>query len=185
MTRDTDELAPETYRDYLRALARLHMFDWLGARLDASDLVQETLLRAQEARDQFRGATPAEMKAWLRAILARTLYNAARHNAQAKRNVRRERSLDVSVEESSRRLEAWLAADQTSPSQCVAREERFAQLVAALEELPPDQRSVLLLKHCEGLSVSEIATRLDVTLAAVAGLLRRGLQKLRERMGSS
>lgn len=178
----TDPLTPECHRDYLIALARIQMFGWLGSRLDASDLVQETLLKAQETRDQFRGATAFEMRAWLRTILARTLANAARHHAQAKRNARQERSLDHSLEESSRRMDAWLAADQTSPSQRVMREERYEQLALALEQLPDDQRAVIVLKHAQGLSVAEIGARLELTVASVAGLLRRGLQQLREAM---
>jgi RNA polymerase sigma-70 factor (ECF subfamily) len=177
---DGDELAPEAHRDYLRALARLHLFDWLGARLDASDVVQETLLRAREAQDQFRGTTAAELRAWLRTILSRVLLNAARHHGQAKRDARNERRLDASLDESSRRLDAWLAADQTSPSQGAARSERLARLAAALDELPPAQRAVILLKHAEGCPVAEIGLRLGLTTAAVAGLLRRGLQRLRE-----
>ena len=175
----TNQLTPECHRDYLVALARIQMFGWLGARLDASDLVQETLLRAQEAREQFRGSTELELRAWLRTILARTLANAARHHAQARRNARQERSIDHSIEESSRRMDAWLAADQTSPSQRVLRDERYEQLAIALEQLPDDQRAVIVLKHAQGMSVAEIGVRLELTIASVAGLLRRGLQQLR------
>jgi RNA polymerase sigma-70 factor, ECF subfamily len=179
---EANHRAPECHRDYLLALARIQLFGWLGARLDASDLVQETLLKAQEARDQFRGTTAMEMRAWLRTILARTLANVARHHAQAKRNARQELSLDHSLEDSSRRLDAWLAAEQTSPSQRVLREERYDQLAEALERLPDDQRAVIVLKHAQGLSVAEIGARLELTVASVAGLLRRGLQQLRESM---
>lgn len=175
-----DSMTPEGQRDYLVALARIHLFGWLGTRLDASDLVQETLVRAHEAREQFRGSSEPELRAWLRSILARTLANAARHHEQAKRNVRQERSLDHALEESSRRLDAWLAADQTSPSQHVLRDERYAQLALALERLPDDQRAVIVLKHAQGLSVAEIGTSLGTSIASVAGLLRRGLQTLRE-----
>ena len=175
-----DSMTPEGQRDYLVALARIQMFGWLGTRLDASDLVQETLVRAHEAREQFRGSSETELRAWLRTILARTLANVARHHEQAKRNVRQERSLDHALEESSRRLDAWLAADQTSPSQHVLRDERYAQLALALERLPDDQRAVIVLKHAQGLSVAEIGTSLGTSIASVAGLLRRGLQTLRE-----
>ena len=60
---------------YLCSLARIQVAarPWLAAKLDASDMVQQTLLKAHAARDQFRGRSAAEMAGWLRRILARTL----------------------------------------------------------------------------------------------------------------
>ena len=66
----------EQHRDYLRILARLQLSPALRGELDPSDVVQLTLLKACEAIGQFRGRTTAELAAWLRRILARTLANA-------------------------------------------------------------------------------------------------------------
>lgn len=182
--RDTaSELCPEHYRDYLLALARFQVAARLGAKLDASDIVHDALLRAHQARADFAGTTPAEMKAWLRTILARTLANAARLFQRDKRDIARECSLEAELAESSCRLDAFLAADQTSPSSRASQEELLGRLAAALDELPPHQRSVVVLKHTQRLPVAEIAARLGLSVAAVAGLLRRGLQRLRERLG--
>jgi RNA polymerase sigma-70 factor, ECF subfamily len=60
----------ESYREYLRLLARMNMDPRLQARIDRSDIVQQTLLKAHEKQDQFRGKTDAERAAWLRTILA-------------------------------------------------------------------------------------------------------------------
>lgn len=181
-----DGLAIETHRGYLRALARLQVAarPWLAPKLDASDLVQQALLKAHAARDQFRGRTPEEMAAWLRQILARTLANALRGLGQAKRDAGAEQSLEADLDASRGRLDAWLAADQTSPSERAGAHERADQLTAAVAALPDDQREAILLKHCHGTSLAEIAERTGRTIPAVAGLLRRGLQTLRERMGS-
>ncbi len=182
---DADALAIERFRGYLSAIARLQVAarPWVAAKLDASDLVQQSLLSAHAAQHQFRGQTPAEMAGWLRQILNRTLANALRSLGQAKRDVGAERSLDADLEASSCRLDAWLAADQTSPSEYALRSERAAQLATAVDTLPADQREVLLLRHCQGLSLDEIAQTLQRSHAAIAGLLRRGLQQLRERLG--
>lgn len=177
-----DPVAVEAFRSYLCALARIQVAarPWLAAKLDASDLVQQTLLKAHAARDQFRGHTPAEMAGWLRQILTRTLANELRALGQHKRDAGAERSLEADLDASSCRLDAWLAADQSTPSEHVVRSERAASLAAAVERLPPDQREVVLLKHCHGLPLADIATRLGRSPASVAGLLRRALERLRE-----
>src|SRR5262249_29426422 len=104
------------YRDYLRVMARVQLPAQLRGKLDPSDLVQQALLRAHAKQAQFRGRTPAEEAGWLRAILANTLAEAGRRFARQQRDVTREQSLDAALAESSARLEAWLAAHDSSPS---------------------------------------------------------------------
>jgi len=172
----------EQFRDYLRLLARLHLDERLRGKIDPSDLVQQTLLKAYQALGQFRGQSSAEMAAWLRQILANTLANAVRDLARAKRDVTLERSLETSLADSSARLEAWLIAEQSSPSQLAARNEQLLLLGQALANLPSDQREVLLLRHYQGWSLPQIADHLGRTRPAVASLLRRGLKQLREHL---
>ncbi|CAN5311489.1 N/A [soil metagenome] len=185
MGAETDPEMVERHRGYMAALARLQLAarPWLASRLDASDLAQQVMLKAHAARAEFRGNSPGEFVAWLRQILNRTLANELRHNAQAKRDVGAERSLEADLEASSCRLDAWLAADHTSPSERASNHEHAAALATAVDALPADQRAVVLLKHCQGLTLNEIATHTERTPAAVAGLLRRGLARLRELLG--
>jgi RNA polymerase sigma-70 factor, ECF subfamily len=172
----------ERFRAYLHLLARLQLDPRLQGKLDASDLVQQTLLKAHQALGQFRGQTTAEQAAWLRQILAHTLANAVRDLARAKRDVALERSLEASLGESSSRLEAMLAADQSSPSERAVRNEQLLQLTEALAGLPEPMREVLVLRHCQGWSLGEISAHLGRSRAAVASLLRRGLKQLREHL---
>jgi RNA polymerase sigma-70 factor (ECF subfamily) len=173
----------ERHRDYLRVLARAQLNGALRGKLDSSDVVQQTLLRAHEKREQFRGQGPAEEAGWLRAILANVLAEAARRFTRQRRDIRAERSLDAAVEDSSARLEAWLAADQSTPSQAATRHEQVARLASALGALPDDQRQALEMRHLQGLPVAVIGQRMNRTEPAIAGLLRRGLKRLRELMG--
>ena len=182
MDRDADGRGLDQFRDYLRLLARLRLDPRLRAKLDPSDVVQQTLLRAHQAAGQFRGQGRPEQAAWLRQILANTLANALRDLARAKRDVALERSLEGCLADSSSRLEGWLAADQSSPSQRAERNEQLLQLSEALVGLPEAMREVLLLRHCQGWSLAEISAHLGRSRPAVASLLRRGLKQLREHL---
>jgi RNA polymerase sigma-70 factor (ECF subfamily) len=182
-TTDDPAVPLERFREYLRLLARMQIEPRLQAKLDPSDLVQQTLLKAHQAVEQFRGHTAAEQAAWLRQILANTLANAIRDFGRAKRDVGLERSLETALADSSARLEAWLIAPDASPSQQAERNEQLLNLAEELARLPEIQREVLLLRHCEGWSLAEIGTHLGRTRAAVASLLRRGLQQLRGHLG--
>src|SRR5262249_46543633 len=122
------DLGLERYRDYLRLLAQIQFDARLQGKIDASDLVQETLLKAHQARDQFEGQDGAELAAWLRKILANTLIDAVRRFTSERRDVALEQSVEASIHESSARLEAWLAADQSSPNEQLERQERLLQL---------------------------------------------------------
>jgi RNA polymerase sigma-70 factor, ECF subfamily len=166
----------EDYRDYLHLLARLQLDPRLRGKLDPSDVVQQTLVKAHQNRKRFRGRTAGEEAGWLRRILANTLIDAVR---KFQREVDLERDLAQAVGESSARLEAWLAADQSSPSEIAVRNEQLLELARALARLPEDQRTVVELHHLRDASVAEIAAQLGRTKASVAGLLRRGLQNLR------
>lgn len=172
----------DNYRDYLLLLARLHLGPRLQAKLDPSDLVQETLLKAHQQRQAFRGQTEQEWAAFLRRILANTLADAARHFGRDKRNVGREQPIGIDLEQSSARLEAWLAAEQSSPSERVQRQELLLRLGTAMAQLPEDQRIAVMMRYLQqpASPVIEIAATLERTPKAVSGLIARGLTRLRQ-----
>jgi RNA polymerase sigma-70 factor, ECF subfamily len=172
-------LALEKYRDYLRVLAQVHFDDRLQGKLDPSDIVQETLLKAHNAQDQFSGGSGAELAAWLRKILANSIIDAVRRFTAEGRDVGLERSLEKSFMESSQRLEAMLANKEATPDRQAQWHEQLLQLAAALGRISEEQRTAIELKHLKGMSVKEIGERLGRSEAGVAGLLRRGLKELR------
>jgi RNA polymerase sigma-70 factor (ECF subfamily) len=172
----------ERFGAYLRLLAELLLNRHLRlrAKLAPSDIVQETLLRAHQKRDQFRGKTDEELKAWLRQILTHVVSNRAREFLDvAGRDAAREVSLQEAVEQSSGRLEAWLAADQSSPSQRAQRNEQMECLARALESLPEHQRQAVVLHYFQGMTLEEVSAAIGKSLSAVGGLLKRGLRSLR------
>lgn len=82
-------------------------------------------------------------------------------------------------------LEVDPRADHTSPTERARRGEALAQLTFALAELPADQCRAIQLHHFEELPYAEVAREMGTTRAAVAGLIRRGLARLRERLPGS
>jgi RNA polymerase sigma-70 factor (ECF subfamily) len=172
----------ESYREYLRLLARLQLDPRLRSKLDASDVVQQTLLQAHQSWDQFRGRTVAELGQWLRQILARNLAHAGRDLRRARRDLARERSLETSLEQSASVLDRWLAAEQSSPDQRAIREERILQVAEALAALPDAQREAVVLHYLQGWPLAAIGAHLGRGPKAVGGLLHRGLVQLRAQL---
>ena len=82
-------------------------------------------------------------------------------------------------------MAGWLAAEQTSPSLAAQRNEELLRLADALAELPEPQREVVILKHCRGQTLQQIADHLDKSVPSAASLLRRGLEALRQQLVTS
>jgi RNA polymerase sigma-70 factor (ECF subfamily) len=169
-------------RDWLRWQAGVLLDDRLRGKVDVSDVVQDTLLKACQHRDQLRGQSEGEKRAWLRRILANTLTDLVRCYPQGrKRNVGREQSLDEALRRSSVRLADGLADSSVGPEHKAEQQERLLWLAAGLAGLPEEQRQAVQLRHLHGCAVDEIARQMNRSIASVAGLLRRGLDTLRQR----
>jgi RNA polymerase sigma-70 factor (ECF subfamily) len=174
----------DLYRPYLRLLAELQIDERFQAKLDASDVVQETFLEAHRGFADFRGVTERELMAWLRQILARTLLDHVHRRYRTRsRNVRLEQSLHEELDRSSHALDRGLVATQGTPSQMAARREQAVLLADALDKLPKDYRRVLVLRHLKGLKFPEVARRMDRTVGATKQLWRRAVAELRRTIG--
>ena len=177
-----DQQGAQRFRSYLRLLADVQLSPQLRRKVDASDVAQETLLRAFRNKAQFRGNGEAEQLAWLRTILANVLTDEARRYATGMRDLGKERSLQASFDDSAARLEELLNAQISSTSETADRQERLLQLAVALEQLADDERQAVQMHHLQGKPLGEIAEVLDRTKPAVASLLYRSLNKLRRSM---
>jgi RNA polymerase sigma-70 factor (ECF subfamily) len=176
--------ALDGFRSYLHMLGRLQLSGAFPGKLDLSGVVQQTLLEAHAAGDRFPWGRPDEQAAWLRRAFGCNLTDELRKLGTAARDVGREQSLEAALEESAARVETWLAADHSSPSQRAERCEQLLRLAAALEGLPEDQRTAVELHHLQGMSLAETGGRMGRSKEAVAGLLFRGLKRLRDLLGA-
>ena len=171
----------EAYRNYLHLLAEIQLNQSLRAKMDPSDLVQETCLAASRDFPQFRGHSEHELVAWLRQIMATTSGKAVRrYRGTHGRDVRREQP-QPDLDESAAAIER-LASPISSPSQRAAQRETAVILADKLAELPEHYRQAIVLHHLEGLTIAELARELGRTPAATNSLLARALIKLRSLM---
>lgn len=153
-------------------MAQRHLDGRLGARVDASDVVQQTCLSAHRNIEQFTGEEEGEFLAWLRQIHEQNIRNIFRdHLGAEKRALGREASADQF---------ASLEALTSSPSCRAMQGEDAVELARCLERLPVDQANAVRLRHLEGCTIADIARHLERSEQAVAGLLKRGMQQLRE-----
>lgn len=167
----------QVYRPYLRIIAERKLGPKLAVRVEASDVVQQTWMEAAKAFPNFAGSTEPELSAWLAAILDRNVQNLVRDNRAAKRDIRREEAPAGSATLS------WGGARQAStPSKKAIQGERALRLAAAIEELPDEQRTAIVMRHLQEKSLDDIAKELDRSKSAIAGLLYRGLRSLREKI---
>lgn len=171
----------ELYRGYLGVLARVEIGRRLQGKADASDLVQEAFLEAHRNFGRFEGTTEGQFLNWVRQILAARVANLVRHYVGTQgRDVRLEQDLAAHLDQSSRLLDAGLVAATSTPSQLASGREQAVLLADALARLPDEYRDVIVLRHLEGLTFPEVASRMDKSQDSVEKLWVRGLARLRQ-----
>ena len=167
--RSAFELLVGQHQDRLERLVSSRMGHHLCSDVEPADVVQEALLRAFGAIDRFRWSGEDSFMRWLGAIAENVILNAT------KRLSRRP----------SLRLDRSVAGSDTPPSKGLQRGERFERLESSLDQLSPDHREVILLARIEGLSMKEIACRMNRSESAVKNLLLRAIRSLRESFGDT
>ena len=162
-------------QSYLGVLAKARMQPWMAAKLDASDLVQQTMCDAHAHLDVFAGEGEGQWKAYLKRILQNNVQDIVRqYRGAEKRDVTRERSTEQ-ADGTTRPL----AADDPTPSRVAADDERDLELAAAIDQLPPDYREVILARNVRKEPFSEIAERLGRSEAATQMLWTRAIRRLK------
>ena len=172
----------DIYRNYLSLLARMDALGQLRGRMDPSDLVQETLLRAYQAFPGFRGQSELDILGWLRRILASSLADHRKQHHSQKRDVRRDQSLEMALNETSQRLNRSLFAATSSPSAHAQRREQSVALADALSRLPAEYQEVIIERQLNRRQFAEIAQDMHRSSGAVRMLWARALERLRDEL---
>lgn len=168
-------------RPYLQGVAQSQVESWLQAKVDASDLVQQTLLEAHRDFERFQGQSEGEWFAWLRRILTHNALDLVRQfHGTAKRQARREIAVRRAGDGSSIAAAAEPASPGPSPSEEVIRRDDERQIAAALAELAPDHREVIVLRNLERLPFDEVARQMNRSRPAAQMLWMRAMKKLQE-----
>jgi RNA polymerase sigma-70 factor (ECF subfamily) len=166
-------------RNYVSIAARAEVASWLKSKVDASDLVQQTLLEAHRGLANFRGTTEGEWLAWLKRILS---HNAAdfvrRYHGVEKRRAAREVSL--AGPDDSQINAPQLSDGGPTPSQLIMQKEMQLQVADAVARLPDDYQEVVILRNLQQLPFDEVAERMGRSRPAVQMLWMRAIRKLQE-----
>ena len=174
-------LALETCRPYLLLLGNRTLQPDMRVKVDASDVVQETFLKARQEFRQFQGHTREELLAWLRQVLVRSLANLRRHYCDTKkRQLLREVSL---AEIDPARLGNGLLAP-TPPPTLVAAHEQDAELQRALSCLPEHYQEVIRLRLEEDYTFEEIGQQQGRSAEAARKVWMRAIERLQEQLGA-
>lgn len=162
--------------------SKIFQYTWMmcGQREDAEEVAQDTLLKAFESFDQLR--EPEHVKAWIFRIAKNYCLMKRRRSVFAPE---RELSLDELMpgSDSPGVAASGRVPDQRElPEQRLLRAELNRELETAMQELPANYRSVVLLRDVEGLSTTEVAEVLELSVDVVKQRLHRGRLALRKRL---
>jgi RNA polymerase sigma-70 factor (ECF subfamily) len=173
---DAAERLVATYGDRVYRLA----VSITGSRPDAEEVVQDALWSVIRHVDRFRG--DSAFGSWVYRIVANAAYQKLRGRAGRKGEISLDEVLPRFHENGhAAPIEDW-SADLADPAR--STELRLA-LTAAIDELPPDYRTVMLLRDVEGLSNTEVAAVLGVTVATVKSRAHRARLFLRKRLDAA
>ena len=174
----------DRHRQRLRNMIALRLDRRLRARVDPSDVLQETLAEAARKLADFVRDRPLPFYPWLRRLaLERLIQLHRRHVRVGKRSVVREEMGLPLPDESSLRLADQLAARGSNPSARLRRHEQRDRVQTALARLSDRDREVLVLRYLEHLSTREIAAVLGLAETGVKTRQLRALRRLRDLLG--
>jgi RNA polymerase sigma-70 factor, ECF subfamily len=170
------------FREPLRKVIGLRLDPVLARRVDASDIVQDVLLEANQRLIDYLKNPTMPFHLWLRHLAQdRIIDTHRRHRGAQRRSIDKEQAIQrpAWADQSSVQLVAQLIDTEQTPASAAIQQELQRRLNGALELLGEDDREVILMRHHEQLSNQEVAAALDLSEAAASMRYLRALRKLR------
>ncbi|MCE9532034.1 MAG: sigma-70 family RNA polymerase sigma factor [Planctomycetes bacterium] len=170
------------FREPLRRVVGIRLDPVLARRVDASDIVQDVLLEANQRLIEYLRSPTMPFHLWLRHLAQdRIIDSHRRHRLAQRRSIDREQPLNrpAWADESSLQLAAQLVDTEKTPASAAIHQELQRRLEASLAELAEDDRDIILMRHHEQLSNQDVAAALNLTEAAASMRYLRALRKLR------
>lgn len=171
------------HRESLHRMIQLRMDQRIKRRVDVSDVVQDVLIEANRRLHDYLQNPAMAFHLWIRQIAKDRLIDAhRRHRVSAKRSIDREQPLAVrgGVDQSSLDFAAQLCDPQMTPAAAATQRELATHVEGAIGRLGETDREIILMRHYEQLSNSEIAAALGLTEPAASMRYLRAIRRLRE-----
>ena len=171
------------HRDRLKSMIIAYLDPRVRSRVDASDVLQETLTQAAVRLPDFAAEATA-FYPWLRGLAKQRIFTIHReHIYTGKRSVNREQSRKLhATDESVCSVADRLKDPASSPISAAIKNERKELLQQELLKLSVDEKELVMMRFVEQMSVAEIAQSLEISEAAVKSRLLRTLEKLNRRI---
>jgi RNA polymerase sigma-70 factor, ECF subfamily len=177
----------ERHREALRRMVAGRMDRRMAQRVDASDIVQETLVEAHRRLQEYIADGTMPFHLWLRHIARDRLIDAHRRHRAQRRDVGREQAMYAAgtADRSSLDLAAGLCDLELTPAAQALKKELEGRFWAAIEQLDEQDREIVLMRHQEQLGNSEVAEILGLSQPAAGMRYLRAIRRLRAVLGES
>jgi RNA polymerase sigma-70 factor (ECF subfamily) len=175
------------HRESVRRMIQMRLDHAVERRVDASDVVQDVLLEASQRLSDYLVNPVMPFHLWLRQLAKdRVIDMHRRHRTAKRRSVDRELNLNGpgADEQSAADLATLLRDAELTPAAAALRKELEQRFLSALDQLEETDREMIVMRHFEHLSNSDVATALQLTPPAAGMRYLRAIRKLRELLGT-
>ncbi|MEW4530396.1 sigma-70 family RNA polymerase sigma factor [Maioricimonas sp. JC845] len=175
----------QRHRDAVRRMVAMRLDRGIAQRVDASDVVQDVMLEATRRMRDYLANPQMPFHLWLRQLAKDRMIDLHRRHHAQRRDVGRERSMTAGgrADQSSLDLARQLIDSELTPAAATVRKELEQRFMAAIDELPEADREIIIMRHAEHLSNSEVAQALDLSPAAAGMRYLRAVRRLRGLLG--